>query len=270
MIEKVSLSLFVFLVGLIAGKVMEGVSQAILGETDEGGKENENEPKKLIPKSVKGNFIPFSTAFVTLLTWLLPVYQQAPLYIFMGNIVLVWLLIEVGLVDYFTRRIYPHMLLGGVVVVAIMLTAATFFGAVVGLEKDNLTGRRQVVQAGDLRDTDFANFAQLWPLGIVDCLAGLIVAGLVFGGLYFLSRILAKEEVFGSGDVLLAGFIGLSLGFQRSLIWIALSTAISLIATGVLLSSKRSRFDKKQRIAFGPFLCAGAVICLMFGPLFNF
>lgn len=254
----------VFMLGLSAGILIKIIVENIAKNTRE--QMREPGPESLTFKINWSSFVPLLTALLTLLTWLLPVYRQAPFYIFAGNIGLIWLLILVGLVDYFTRLIYPRMLLVGAgLLAAPILVTITFFGAVVGLIVDNATDSIRAVKANELSERNFASFVQLWPLGILDSLAGMIVAGVAFGCLYFLSRLAHQEAAFGSGDVLLAVFIGLFLGFQRSIVWAGLSATVSLVALCILLVSKRGRMNKNQVIAFGPFLVGGAIICLMFG-----
>ena len=67
----------------------------------------------------------------------------------------------------------------------------------------------------------------------------------------------------GWGDVKLAGLIGLATGFPGCLV--ALGLAIiggGLLAIVLVALRRRSRWDV---IPFGPFLCAGALLAMVWG-----
>jgi prepilin signal peptidase PulO-like enzyme (type II secretory pathway) len=87
-----------------------------------------------------------------------------------------------------------------------------------------------------------------------------VAAGAVFLTLAVLGRLAFRAEVLGIGDVKLAVFIGLVLGFQGT---------ISALLLGVLLAGAVSIFliairvkGLKDTIAYGPYLCAGALVGL--------
>ena len=91
-----------------------------------------------------------------------------------------------------------------------------------------------------------------------------IVTGLVAGGVLLLLAVLGavvmRAEALGMGDVKLAVFIGLTLGFPGTLS--ALLYGILLAgATSILLIVIRVK-GLKDTIAYGPYLCAGALIQL--------
>lgn len=74
---------------------------------------------------------------------------------------------------------------------------------------------------------------------------------------------LAIDGAFGGGDIKLMAAAGLFLGWQNTL----LAMFLGILGGGLygiwLLAAKRA--DKKDRFAFGPFLCAGIVIAMLFG-----
>lgn len=85
------------------------------------------------------------------------------------------------------------------------------------------------------------------------CLGGMIVSTAVF----FAILLLAPGS-FGGGDIKISGVIGFYLG---PALWIE-SFAIAILTAGVFVlamfaTKKRNR---KKEIAFGPFLCLGAMI----------
>ena len=87
------------------------------------------------------------------------------------------------------------------------------------------------------------------------------------GGLIAFGVLLAIALLFpsgmGMGDVKLAAFIGLAVGYPY--VWLALFLAFvvgGLIAGALVLAKVVGRRDP---IAFGPFLAAGAVITMLFG-----
>lgn len=105
----------------------------------------------------------------------------------------------------------------------------------------------------------FAGFDQLWR-----SLVAMLAAALVFGGLFFAAALIyrnTKIVPFGLGDVYLAAMIGaiVRLGdVTRALIYgifLAGATAIVLLAT--------KRIGRRQAIAYGPYLCLGALVVLL-------
>ena len=74
---------------------------------------------------------------------------------------------------------------------------------------------------------------------------------------------LAIDGAFGGGDIKLMAAAGLFLGWQNTL----LAMFLGILGGGLygiwLLAAKRA--DKKDHFAFGPFLCAGIVIAMLFG-----
>ncbi|MBI3486383.1 prepilin peptidase [Candidatus Daviesbacteria bacterium] len=83
-------------------------------------------------------------------------------------------------------------------------------------------------------------------------------------GLFFgLIIILTKGRGMGGGDLKLAIFMGLTLGFPSSLVAIILAFLSGSIVGLVLLVIKIKRFG--QTIPFGPFLALGSIMALFWG-----
>jgi len=99
-------------------------------------------------------------------------------------------------------------------------------------------------------------WAQPWWMGIV---MGLI-AGVLFLLLAFLGSSIFKAEAMGFGDVKLAVFMGLLLGWPYT--FTALFYGAFLAVIGVVVFAIRNR-SLKGTIAYGPYLAAGALIMLL-------
>lgn len=99
------------------------------------------------------------------------------------------------------------------------------------------------------------------PLDLAGAALGLAILG---GGLFAIA--LVRPNAMGMGDVKLAALIGLVLG-SLGLRYVAVAAAGAILAGGVggvaALAAGRSR---KSAIPFGPFLAAGAMAALFWGP----
>jgi leader peptidase (prepilin peptidase)/N-methyltransferase len=88
-----------------------------------------------------------------------------------------------------------------------------------------------------------------------------IGAGVVFLLLALVGGLLFRAEVMGIGDVKLAIFIGLVLGFpwtlQALLLGILLAGGVSILLMAVRVKGL------KDTIAYGPYLCAGTLLVLL-------
>ncbi len=99
-------------------------------------------------------------------------------------------------------------------------------------------------------------WTQPWWMGIV---MGLI-AGALFLILALLGSSIFKAEALGFGDVKLAVFMGLLLGWPYT--FTALFYGAFLAVIGVVVFAIRNR-SLKGTIAYGPYLAAGALIMLL-------
>ncbi len=90
------------------------------------------------------------------------------------------------------------------------------------------------------------------------------VAGIAAGGTIFLAIIVASRGGMGGGDLKLAAMLGAFLGWQVMLLSILIAVLAGGAVAVVLLASGRT--GRKDPIPFGPFLAAGGVIGLFWGP----
>lgn len=92
-----------------------------------------------------------------------------------------------------------------------------------------------------------------------------LLGGLVLGGFYLTLRAISRDGM-GGGDVKLAAVIGLLLGWHG---WTALAigaaSAFVLGALYALVLIALHRADGRTRIAFGPWMIAGAVLGVLIG-----
>ena len=92
--------------------------------------------------------------------------------------------------------------------------------------------------------------------------AGALI-GMVCISVPMLLLCLAIPGAFGGGDIKLMAAAGLFLGWQHTL----LAMFFGILGGGFygmyLLAARKA--DKKDHFAFGPFLCVGIVLALLFG-----
>jgi prepilin signal peptidase PulO-like enzyme (type II secretory pathway) len=78
-----------------------------------------------------------------------------------------------------------------------------------------------------------------------------------------LGSMMFKKEAMGMGDVKLAAFVGLFLG-GYVILALFLGFLIGSIISVALIFTKR--VGRKDQIPFGPYVGAGAIVTLFFGP----
>jgi leader peptidase (prepilin peptidase)/N-methyltransferase len=97
-----------------------------------------------------------------------------------------------------------------------------------------------------------------------DSLLGILAGG---GSLYlvaWLYALLAKKEGMGGGDIKLLAMIGAFLGWKAVFPIIFFSSVLGVLVGVPLMLVKRA--DGKLAIPFGPFLAAGSLAYLFWGP----
>lgn len=162
---------------------------------------------------------------------------------------------ESGLIP--DRITYP-----AVVIALVLLFATTIFKIYLVYSSlvNSPLGRYLLPPASDY----FYNHALIasWPL-----ITGLAsAAGLAL--FFWLLIVFTRGKGMGWGDVKLAVFIGLVLGFPGSVIGVLLSFLLGSVYGIAMILLGRKRFG--QTIPFGPFLALGSALALFFGEgLFN-
>lgn len=97
----------------------------------------------------------------------------------------------------------------------------------------------------------------------LDCLAGMLIGGLIFLLIAGFAIVVYKKEGMGGGDVKLMGMLGLFFGLGNIIQIFILSFFIGSIISIILLATKIKKWD--EYIAFGPFIVAASYIT-MFVP----
>lgn len=89
----------------------------------------------------------------------------------------------------------------------------------------------------------------------------LALAGAVAGFIMLLVPALIMRGGLGMGDVKLAGFLGLAVGFPAVLSALAGGIILGGVVTALLLLTRR--IGRRQFLPYGPFLLAGAALVLL-------
>lgn len=97
----------------------------------------------------------------------------------------------------------------------------------------------------------------------LDYLQSVVMGILVLGGLYWVLYTFSKGKWVGYGDVKLGIFMGVALGFQRSLLALFLANIIGFIA--VLPGVLTGKLKRTSRVPFGPFLIVAFIVSFLFG-----
>lgn len=85
--------------------------------------------------------------------------------------------------------------------------------------------------------------------------------GLVFLAIAAIGSVIFSTEAMGLGDVKFSAFLGLILGLRPTVLAVLIGVTLAgVIAVVLLVTRRRSR---KDSIAYGPFLAAGALLVLL-------
>ena len=90
-----------------------------------------------------------------------------------------------------------------------------------------------------------------------------LLTGLVVSGIFFAIVVLSGEKAMGGGDVKLAFFIGLAVGWPATTVALFTSFLTGAIVAVMLILVGKKRFG--QSVPFGPFLSLGAFVALFWG-----
>jgi len=100
--------------------------------------------------------------------------------------------------------------------------------------------------------------------GFVNSLVGLILGGAPLFLIGWIWEKLRKVEAMGGGDVKLMGMVGSFLGWKGAYLTIMLGAVTGSIVGVTLIALKKHEADKV--IPFGPYLAAGTLLTLFYGP----
>jgi prepilin signal peptidase PulO-like enzyme (type II secretory pathway) len=113
---------------------------------------------------------------------------------------------------------------------------------------------------------DAALRISLQPGATLSDYASHVVLGvLAMSGVYWLLYTVSKGRWVGFGDVKLAIFMGLVLGWQKTLLVLMLANVIGLLI--VLPGLLTKRLTPKSHVPFGPFMIVAFIIVGLFGDL---
>ena len=85
----------------------------------------------------------------------------------------------------------------------------------------------------------------------------------VLAGLYWVLYTFSRGKWVGYGDVKLGLFMGIALGFQRSLLALFLANIVAFVV--VLPGLLMGKLKRTSRVPFGPFLIIAFVLAFLFG-----
>ena len=104
------------------------------------------------------------------------------------------------------------------------------------------------------------------PVTFTSSLIGLISGWALFKLIAVASLKILKKEGMGGGDVKLIAMIGAFLGWEKVLLTIFCSSFLgSVWGMGLILVFLALKKKRNEVIPFGPFLCIGALISLIYG-----
>lgn len=89
-----------------------------------------------------------------------------------------------------------------------------------------------------------------------------ILGSAFYGGILWLAALISRGGL-GGGDVKLGALLGLALGWQWGLVALCVTLVAAAAVGGMLILSKR--INRRDFMAFGPFMAAGALAALFWG-----
>jgi len=97
----------------------------------------------------------------------------------------------------------------------------------------------------------------------MDYLNSIVFGAAALGGLYWVLYTFSKGKWVGYGDVKLGLFMGIALGFQRSILALVLANLIAFLV--VLPGLLTGKLKRTSRVPFGPFLIVAFALAYLFG-----
>jgi prepilin signal peptidase PulO-like enzyme (type II secretory pathway) len=106
----------------------------------------------------------------------------------------------------------------------------------------------------------------IWPQLVTTASRRELVLGAVIsGGLFLALHLVSRGKWFGSGDVWLAAFLGIVLGFPRVLLSLYLACMLSAVVVIWHVMTRHMQKRTDVRLAFAPILITSAIVTLWFG-----
>ncbi|MBN2372752.1 prepilin peptidase [bacterium] len=107
------------------------------------------------------------------------------------------------------------------------------------------------------------SFLPFMHVGRIDSLIGIFLCGGAFYLVDKISLLVWKREGMGGGDMKLIAMVGAFLGWRGGVVTIFLASLLgSIWGILMIILKKKGRMDT---IPFGPFICLGALISLLYG-----
>jgi leader peptidase (prepilin peptidase)/N-methyltransferase len=105
---------------------------------------------------------------------------------------------------------------------------------------------------------------ELWWKGLLHSTLGLSIGFCSLYAIAWIGEKIFKKEAMGFGDVKLLGAIGAFLGWKAVLFTIVSSSFLGSIVGLTLIALRTAKM--KSEIPFGPYIAAGALIWIFYGP----
>lgn len=102
-----------------------------------------------------------------------------------------------------------------------------------------------------------------WPLDLLNNYLLNVIAGALTAFILLLLVVVISRGGMALGDVKLAALIGLMIGFPMVLAGLFVAIIAGGLTAAVLLLARRK--GKKDPIPFGPFLCLGGIVAMIWG-----
>jgi len=109
------------------------------------------------------------------------------------------------------------------------------------------------------------NLFENWKLKIenLDPLLNFVLAAILAGAFFLVIVLISRGKWMGMGDVKLAVFMGLVLGWPKIILALFLAFLIGAFVSVILMILKKKTL--KSEIPFGPFLAAATILTLFLG-----
>lgn len=135
-----------------------------------------------------------------------------------------------------------------------IVASALIITAVIDLRHQVIFDAPLAITAVPILIINFLTQGRLWDL---------LLAGIIGASFFAFQYLVSKGKWIGGGDIVLGGFLGISLGTSNIFVALALAYTIGTIVAIPLLAA--SRYHWKSKIAFGTFLSLAAMIALFWG-----